>query len=102
MRGMKPKSVTPPLPFPLGFEMDHIVGSKTLITELAKPGIKYDEVKWFKQSVAIQSQSKDEENFSSVFPQWVAFNCDHNGNTLDEKGVFHLMEIIELLNLLRG
>ena len=35
---MKPKSVTPRLLFGLVAEMDHIVGSRALIIELAKLG----------------------------------------------------------------
>ena len=69
MKAMKAKSVIPPLLFGLGVEMDHIVGSKILIIELAKLGFStsYDEVTRFKHSVAIQSQSEDEENVSSFF-----------------------------------
>ena len=92
---IKLKSVIPPLLFDLGVIMDRIVGSKTLIIELAKLGfsVSYDDyaITRFKQSVAIQSQSEDEESVSSVFSQWVADNCDHNANTLDGKRVFRLM-----------
>ena len=71
--------------------MDHIARSKTFIIELAKLrfSIRYDQVKRFKQSVATESQSEDEENVSSIFSQWVADNCDHNANTKDGKGVFN-------------
>ena len=52
IKAMKAKSVIPPLLFGLGVEIDHIVGSKILIIELAKLGfsIRYDEVNRFKQS----------------------------------------------------
>ena len=54
--------------------------------------ISYDEVQHSKQSLAVHSYSKA---VSSNFSQWVADNCDHNEVTLDGKGVFHLMGIIE-------
>ena len=59
-----------------------------------------NELRRFKQSVAIQFQSEDEENVSSVCSQWVADNCDHNANTLDGKGEFqdikHLLKSSEV------
>ena len=56
---MKPKSVIPPLLFGLGVEVDHAIGSKTLLTELYKLGysISYDEVKRYKQSVVMDSDT---------------------------------------------
>ena len=58
MKAMKPQSVIPPLLFNLGVKIDHTVGSKTLIIELAKLrfSIRYDEVKRFKLLVATESQ----------------------------------------------
>ena len=94
MKAMKPNSVTPPLLFGLGVEVDHVVGSKTLIVELANLGysISYDEMQHFKQSVAVHSYSKA---VSSNCSQWVTDNYGHNAATLDGKGVFYLMGIIE-------
>ena len=50
---MKPNSETPPLFFRLGVEIDHPIGSKTLLTELSKLGyaISYGEVKQYKKYV---------------------------------------------------
>ena len=60
-----------------------------------------NELRRFKQSVAVQSQSEDEENVSSVFSQWVADNCDHNANTLDGKGEFQ-DKLIKIKHLLKS
>ena len=48
-----PRSVITPILFGLGIEMDHVFGSKWLISELAHLGfsITYDEVVRYKQSV---------------------------------------------------
>ena len=96
---MRPNSIIPPLLFGLGVEVDHAIGSKTLLVELAHLGysISWDEAKRFKQSVAIQDETDTSasKNVSSEFTQWVADNCDHNAVTLDGKGTFHLMGIIE-------
>ena len=47
LKAMKPKFVIPPLLFGLGVEIDHVIGSKTLLTEISKLGctISYDEDK---------------------------------------------------------
>ena len=74
--------------------MDHILGSKTLIMELTKLvlSISYDEIKQFKQSLAIQSQPEDEENVSSVFARvWTKYCNTHifwQGNVKETKRVF--------------
>ena len=51
LKAMKSNSVTPPLLFGLGVEIEHAIGSKTLLTEISKLGyaISYDEVKRKKQ-----------------------------------------------------
>ena len=89
MKAMRTNSVLPPLLIGLGVEVDHTIGSKTLVIELAKLGysISYDEVKRYKQSVALHAQSEAPLEVSSNFSQWVADNCDHNTVTLDGKGV---------------
>ena len=53
LKAMKPNSVIPPLLFGLGVEIDHTIGSKTLLIELAMLGysISYDEIKRYKQSL---------------------------------------------------
>ena len=56
---MRPNSIIPPLLFGLGVEVDHAIGSKTLLVELAHLGysMSWDEAKRFKQSVAIQDET---------------------------------------------
>ena len=75
--------------------MDHAIGSKTLLTELYKLGyyISYDEVKRYKQSVVMDSDTGMRP--LNGFTQWVADNVDHTLVTLDGKGTFHGMGIIE-------
>ena len=82
--------------FGLGVEVDHAIGSKALVIELAKLGysISYDEVKRFKRSVAMDKDGDVVEKMISGFTQWVADNVDHNIVTLDGKGTFHGMGII--------
>ena len=57
---MKPNSETPPLFFRLGVEIDHPIGSKTLLTELSKLGyaISYDEVKQYKKYFLMNEDHK--------------------------------------------
>ena len=94
----RPRTVIPPIQFGIGVEMDHLFGSKWLITELSRLGfsISYDEVTRYKQSV-IQTEDAMEvaDSFSpDTFTQFVADNVDHNICTLDGKGTFHGMGII--------
>jgi len=87
-----------PILFGLGVEIDHVFGSKWLISQLSRLGfsISYDEVVRYKQSV-IQSENSDSliaEYLPGAFTQWVADNVDHNLATLDGQGTFHGMGII--------
>ena len=87
-----------PVLFGLAVELDHILGSKWLLTELNKlrfclgPG----EVNRFMQSVVetenISSYLKD--HMKGAFTQWSADNVDHNVRTLDGTGTLHAMGII--------
>ena len=84
--------------FGLGVELDHVFGSKWLISELSWLGfcVSYDEVDRYKQSV-IQSESLENlltEYPQGTFTQWVADNVDHNVATLSGEGTFHGMRII--------
>ena len=96
---VRPRSILPPILFGLGVEMDHVTGSKWVITELNKLGfcVSYDEVTRFKQNVV---QSTNVEDFISAshsgssFTQWIADNVDHNLATIDGKQTFHGMGII--------
>ena len=51
LKAMKSNSVIPPLLFGLGVEIEHAIGSKTLLTEISNLGyaISYDEAKRYKQ-----------------------------------------------------
>ena len=64
LKAMKPNSVIPPLLFGLGVEIDHAIGSQTLLIELAKLGysISYDKIKIYKQSL----MKNESHSFTSV------------------------------------
>ena len=96
IKAMRPNSVIPLLLFGLRVEVDHAVGSKTLLIELSKLGhaISYDEVKRYKQSVVIDKDANNIDELTNGFTQWVAGNVDHTLATLDGKGTFHGMGII--------
>ena len=53
LKTMKPNSVISPLLFALGVQIDHAIGSESLLTELskAKYSISYGKVKRYKQVV---------------------------------------------------
>ena len=87
----------PPLLFGLGIAVDHSIGSKWLINELARLGfcISYSEVQHYKQSAMVDTDSgKNSAYENSMFCQFVADNVDHNINTLDGKETFHGMGVI--------
>ena len=96
---VRPRSIIPLIPFDLGVEIDHVIGSKWAITELNRLGfsVSYDEVTRFKQNVV---QSTDVEDFilgsheGDSFTQWIADNFDHNIATIDGKQTFHGMGIV--------
>ena len=90
LKAVKSNCVISPLLFGLGVEIDHAIGSKTLLTETSKLvyAIPYDEVKRYKQSVLIDADHKL-DHIKDGFTQFVAYNMDHNTDTLDGKGTFH-------------
>jgi len=99
IQAARPRGIICPIPFGLGVEMDHVFGSKFLLSELARLGfcISYDEVVRYKQSVMSTISAGDTGNESlseAAFTQWVADNVDHNVRTLDGLGTFHGMGII--------
>ena len=53
---MKPNGVIPPLLFGLGVEVDHTIGSKTLLVELAKLVGKEHFISWGSLNVALLGQ----------------------------------------------
>ena len=95
LKAMKPNSVIPPVLFVLGVEIDHAIGSKSLLIELSKPGcsISYDEVKRYKQSL-MMSESTLPTSVIAGFTQFVADNVDHNVSSLDGRETCHCMGII--------
>jgi hypothetical protein len=107
VQAVRPQGILMPIPFGLGVEMDHVFGSKFLISELARLGlsISYDEVIRFKQSVLSSIALGDVSNetlSSASFTQWVADNVDHNIRTIDGYGTFHGMGIISASVFKRG
>ena len=96
LKAIKPNSVLPPLLFGLGVENGDGIGSKSLLTEILKLGyaISYDEVKRDKQSVSMDEDHKL-DHIKDAFTHFVVENLDYNINTLDGKGTFHGMYIID-------
>lgn len=98
MQAAMPRTVLSPLLLGIGVEMDHMFGSRWLITELSALGfsVSYGEVTKYKQSV-LESSDCDvlpPNPTLPVFAQWSADNVDHNICTLDGKGTFHGMGIM--------
>ena len=68
----------PSLLFGLGVEIDHNIGSKTLLTEISKLGytVCFDEVKRYKHSVSMGENHKP-DHIKDGFTQFGADNVDH-------------------------
>ena len=96
---VRPRSIIPPIPFGLGVEMDHVIGSKWAIPELNRLGFSvcYDEVTRFKQDI-VQSTKVEDYILGSLegdsFTQWIADNVYHNIATIDGKQTFRGMRIV--------
>ena len=91
---MKPNSAIRPLLFALGIEIDHAIGSKSLLIELSKPGyiISSDEVKGYKKSF-MMNESTRPTSVITGFTQFAADHVDHNVCSLDGRGIFHDMRV---------
>ncbi|KAK6168833.1 hypothetical protein SNE40_020007 [Patella caerulea] len=101
IQAARPRSVIAPLLFGLGVELDHIFGSKWVVSQLYSLGfcISADEVALFKNSILQDEEqyslSTSEEIDSQVMDnetpcyQFVADNADANIVTLDATGTFH-------------
>ena len=95
---VRPRSSMPPIMFGVGVQLDHVFGSKWLLSELNRLGFcaSSDAVNCYKQAVV------ENENVSDItrnyipgsFTQWSADNVDHNVRTLDGHGTLHAMGII--------
>ena len=75
--------------------MDTVFGSKWLINELNSLcfSVSSDEVLRSKQSVTEHEETSDIQRtyFPGSFTKWMTDNADHNGMTIDGKGVMHAM-----------
>ncbi|KAK6167965.1 hypothetical protein SNE40_021882 [Patella caerulea] len=101
IQAVRQRSVIAPLLFGLGVELDHIFGSKWVVSQLHSLGfcISADEVALFKKSILQDEEqyslSTSEEIDSQVMDtetpcyQFVADNADANIVTLDGTGTFH-------------
>ena len=96
LKAIKPNSVILPLLFRLGIVNDMVLIQKTLLTEISKLGyaISYDEVKRYKQLVSMDGDHKL-DHIKDGFTNFVVDNVNHNTNTLEGKGTFHGMHIID-------
>ena len=96
LKAIKPNSVIPPLLFGLGIVNDMALIQKALLTEISKLGyaISCDEVKRYKQLVSMDEDHKL-DHIKDGFTHFVVDNVDHNTNTLEGKGTFHGMHIID-------
>ena len=88
----RPRSSLPPILFGIATEMDHVFGSKWLVTELNRLGfsLSYDEIQRYKQSV-IENENLNEILKSvrqGTFSQWSAYNVDYNVKTLMERVLY--------------
>ena len=98
VQSTRPRPYLSPVLFGVAVELDHLFGSKWLLTELNKLGfcLGPDEVNRFKQSVVetenISSYLKD--HMKGAFSQCSADNVDHNIRTLNGTGTLHAMGII--------
>ena len=89
------RSLSSPLLFGVGVQLDHSFGSKWLNNHMSRLGFsaKYDEVQSYKKA-AMETENIIPDIPSGSFGQWSADNVDHNTRTLDGKNTFHGMGII--------
>lgn len=81
VQASRPRSCMQPIPFGLRVEIDKSIGSKWLITHLARLGfcISYDEVKKFKQSAIANTDNKNGPEYTCEnYAQKMADNVDHD------------------------
>lgn len=92
---MKPNSVIPLLLFALGVEIDHAIGSNSLLIELSKLGysISYDEIKRYKQ-LLLMNESTLPTFVIAGFTHFVADNVDCNVCHLGGRETFYDIGII--------
>ena len=98
VHAVRPRSTVPPILFGLGVELDHMFGSRWLLSRLNRLGMCSSpwEVLRYKQSVIANEDVNDyiKCTMPGSFSQWSADNVDHNVRTLDGKGTLHGMGVI--------
>ena len=96
----RPRSTLPPILFGLAVELDHVFGSKWLLTQFNRFGfcLSSEEVLRNKQSVVMNENLNDLLKLISngCFSQWSADNVDHNVQTIDGNGNLHGIGVIIL------
>ena len=92
----RPNSFISPILFRVCVEMDHMLGSKWLLTELNLLGFSTssEEVARYKQSVVENENISNYLKENMKVSQWSAGNIDHNVRTVDGHGTFHAIGII--------
>ena len=92
--------------FAVGVQMDHVFGSKWLVTQLSRLGFSIgpDEVTRYKQTVLATEETTEvlKTYLPGAFTMWIADNVDHNPATIDGKGSLHDMGIISASTCLEG
>lgn len=110
VQAARPTLTLMPLLLGVTLSIDHLSGSKELVTEVARLGLclSYDELRRFKQSVVAEEPVEDAvdlemaSGFGDTMTHFVADNVDHNVITLDGRGTFHGMGIIRATSCLSG
>ena len=95
---VRPRSSVPPILFGVGVQLDHVFGSKWLLSELNRLGFctSPDNVNRYKQAVVENEDVTDiiKNYIPGSFTQWSGDNVDHNVRTLDWHGTLHAMGIV--------
>ena len=98
VHAIKPRSSLPPVLFGIGVEMDHLFGSKWLLSELNRLGfsLNYKEITRYKQSVVCNEDINMfiKHALKGCFGQWSADNVDIQVCTLDGSGNLHGMGVV--------
>ena len=95
---IRPRSSMPPIMFGLGVQLDHVFGSKWLLSQLNRLGFcaSSHSVNCYKQAVVQNEDVSDiiSNYIPGSFTQWSADNVDHNVRSLDGHGTLHAMGIV--------
>ena len=93
MQDSRPRTITCPVIFGLGVQVERSFGTKWLVNHLERLGfpISYDDVTQYKQP-AVESSTTEFSNLhmeDKAFVQRFADNVDHNQLSVTGKGTFH-------------